>query len=97
MPDIFWRSTWNEAQLLAEAYHIRQNLEWERCRYIATMLYNTKVDKKHKMINPDKLFKLPQDFMRAKIIRDNIPTPQDTREFARKVDNIQNKKLFKML
>ncbi|QDP57524.1 MAG: hypothetical protein Unbinned2072contig1001_38 [Prokaryotic dsDNA virus sp.] len=61
------------------------------------MIYNTKVDKKHKMINPDKLFRLPQDFMREKKIRDNIPTPEDTRQFAKKVQNLKNKKLFKML
>lgn len=97
MPDVFWRCTWNEAQLLAEAYHIKQNLEWERCRYIATMLYNTKVDKKHKMINPEKLFKLPQDFMKKERIRKNLPSPEDTRKFAQKVSSLKNIKVWKKL
>jgi len=97
MPDIFWCCTWNEAQLLAEAYHVKQNLEWERVRYLATMMYNTKVDKKHKMIDPTKLFKLPQDKLRADRVKANIPTPQQTRDFAQKVDNIYKKTLWKKL
>lgn len=61
------------------------------------MMYNTNVDKRHKMINPDKLFKLPQDRIKAERIRSNLPTTEDTRKFAEMVDNIKNKKLWKKL
>lgn len=40
---------------------IRLNIEWEQTRYLASMLINVNVDKKSKMISPDKLFPLPQD------------------------------------
>ena len=60
-PNDFWANTWKENQLLGESYQIKQNLEWERTRYIAMMLFNTNVDKRANMITPDKLFSLPQD------------------------------------
>ena len=50
-----------ENQLLGESYQIKQNLEVERTRYIAMMLFNINVDKRANMITPDKLFPLPQD------------------------------------
>ena len=96
MPDVFWRCTWNEAQLLAEAHHIKQNTHWEQIRYLATMMYNTKVDKRHKMINPDKLFTLPQDRLRKRKIAAELPTKADTRKFAEQVANLKNKKVFKI-
>jgi hypothetical protein len=40
---------------------IRLNIEWEQVRYLASMIVNVNVDKKSKMIHPDKLFPLPQD------------------------------------
>ena len=46
---------------------IKQNLEWERVRYVATMLHNVNCQKRQHMIKPDKLFPLPQDkFHKAK-------------------------------
>jgi hypothetical protein len=60
-PNEFWNNTWKENQLLGEAYMIRLNIEWEQTRYLASMLINVNVDKKSKMISPDKLFPLPQD------------------------------------
>ena len=60
-PNDFWTNTWKENQLLGESYQIKQNLEWERTRYLAMMLFNTNVDKRANMITPDKLFPLPQD------------------------------------
>ena len=40
---------------------IKQNLEWERIRYLATMLHNVNCQKRQQMIKPEKLFPLPQD------------------------------------
>ena len=60
-PDIFWNNTWKENHLMGEAHMIKSNLEWERTRYLAAMLYNVNCNKKGQMITPDKLFSLPQD------------------------------------
>ena len=40
---------------------IRLNVEWEQVRYLASMLINVNVGKKNQMVQPDKLFPLPQD------------------------------------
>ena len=42
---------------------IKQNLEWERIRYLSTMIHNVNCQKKQQMIKPEKLFPLPQDKM----------------------------------
>lgn len=47
--------------MLGESYLIKQNLEWERVRYLSTMIYNVNCQKRSQMIKPDKLFPLPQD------------------------------------
>lgn len=60
-PNDFWFNTWKENQLLGESYLIKQNLEWERIRYLSTMIHNVNCTKKSQMIKPDKLFPLPQD------------------------------------
>lgn len=60
-PNEFWINTWAENQRLGESYNIRQNLEWERIRYLATMIHNVNCQKKQHMIKPQKLFPLPQD------------------------------------
>lgn len=54
-------NTWKENQLLGESYLIKQNLEWERVRYMSAMIYNVNCQKRSQMIKPDKLFPLPQD------------------------------------
>jgi len=60
----------NENQRLSESYQIKQNLEWERLRYLATMMINLKATKSSQRIQPRKLFKLPQD---KKISKKNKP------------------------
>jgi 5,10-methenyltetrahydromethanopterin hydrogenase len=60
-PSEFWAHTWKENQLLGESFTIKQNLEWERLRYLATMVHNVNVDKKSQMVKPEKLIPLPQD------------------------------------
>ena len=59
--DFFWFNTWKENQLLGESYNIKQNLEWERIRYLATMIHNVNCQKKSQMKKPEDLLKLPQD------------------------------------
>lgn len=61
LPNIFWVNTWKENQLLGESHSIKQNLEWERIRYLATMIHNINCQKRSQMIKPQKLFPLPQD------------------------------------
>ncbi len=46
---------------MSEAFQIKQNLEWERLRYISAMLINVNATKASQRIQPNKLFKLPQD------------------------------------
>lgn len=88
-PNDFWTNTWKENQLLGESYQIKQNLEWERTRYIAMMLFNTNVDKRANMITPDKLFPLPQDVYLER------GKPRSTREqyekFKEKIKNTTKK------
>ena len=60
-PNEFWSYTWKEVHLLGESYLIKQNLDWERTRFLSTMLFNVNCQKRSQMIVPDKLFSLPQD------------------------------------
>ena len=89
-PNDFWTNTWKENQLLGESYQIKQNLEWERTRYIAMMLFNINVDKRANMITPDKLFPLPQDVYLER------GKPKSTRKeyekFKAKINKISTKK-----
>tara|TARA_R100001163_G_C5051158_1_gene187941 strand:- start:1178 stop:1396 length:219 start_codon:yes stop_codon:yes gene_type:complete len=70
---------------------IKQNLEWERTRFLASMLYNVNCSKKSQMIPPDKLFSLPQDVY----LERGKPksTPEQMREFLEKTDNLDFKPL----
>jgi hypothetical protein len=58
------------------------------------MIYNSNAQKRSQLIQPEKLFKLPQD----KIKRPQAipPTPEQTRIFAQKVENVKNKKILKI-
>jgi len=60
-PVDFWANTWAENQLLGESHTINNYLDWERTRYLATMLFNVNCNKRSQMITPEKLFPLPQD------------------------------------
>lgn len=81
---MFWSSTWKENQRLGESYNIKQNLEWERVRYLATMIHNVNCSKKSQMLKPHKLFPLPQD----KILNDGKP-----RSTAKEFSDFKNKAL----
>ncbi len=58
---MFWKNTYAENIRLGESFQINQNLEWDRIRYLSTMLVNVNVNKASKRIQPQKLFKLPHD------------------------------------
>jgi hypothetical protein len=60
--------------LLGESYNIKQNLEWERVRYLSTMVHNVNATKKQHMLKPEKLFPLPQDRL-TRVIK-----PKSTKE-----------------
>jgi hypothetical protein len=81
-PSEFWAHTWKENQLLGESFTIKQNLEWERLRYLATMVHNVNVNKKQHMIKPEKLIPLPQDvyYKRTKTVE--VLSPEKVREIA---------------
>jgi len=82
----FWINTWAENQRLGESYNIKQNLEWERIRYLATLIHNVNCQKRNQMIKPEKLFPLPQD----KYIKKQTPrsTREDFESFLEKVRNV---------
>lgn len=86
-PDKFWSYTWKENHLLGESYLIQQNLDWERTRFISSMIYNVNCTKKSQMIPPDKLFSLPQDVY----LERGKPksTPEDFKAFREKVSKMK--------
>ena len=90
-PDKFWNHTWKENHLLGESYLIHQNLDWERARFISSMIYNTNCTKKSQMIPPDKLFSLPQDVY----LERGKPksTPEQVKEFREKVSKMKFKSI----
>ena len=51
----FWINTSNENQRLSESHQIKQNLEWERLRYLATMMINLRATKSSQRIQPKKI------------------------------------------
>ena len=81
-PAEFWAHTWKENQLLGESHTIKQNLEWERTRYLAAMVHNVNVSKRQHMIKPEKLIPLPQDvyYRRSKTVE--VLSPEKVREIA---------------
>ena len=76
--------------MIGESHNIKQNLEWERTRYVATMLYNINCSKRAQMITPDKLFPLPQDVYleRGKPKSD----PKKAMQFLKRVEQMKGKK-----
>ena len=70
---------------LSEAYQIKQNFEWERLRYLATMMINLKATKPSQRIQPKKLFKLPQD--KKKIVKNKPLTKNELDNILADWDN----------
>jgi len=56
--DVFWRMTWNDYERACQGFHHRQELEWERTRYVAAMIFNAN-STKHK--TPQELVPLSLD------------------------------------
>ena len=96
MPDTFWRQTWRENALIAEAHHNKINLEWEQTRYLATMVYNVNCQKKSQMIKPEDLFELPVDKARKKKRSQPKSTPEQFEAFKKKYESAIPQKTFKM-
>lgn len=59
--DEFWGATWKQVSLAGERWQINQNLEWEKFRYLSATVLNSRAEKRSQLIDPVKLFKLPQD------------------------------------
>ena len=76
-------NTWKENQLLGESHNIKHNLEWERIRYLATMIHNVNVNKKAHMIKPEKLIPLPQDIYYRRSKKVEILSPEEVLEIVR--------------
>jgi benzoyl-CoA reductase/2-hydroxyglutaryl-CoA dehydratase subunit BcrC/BadD/HgdB len=89
---MFWKNTFNENIRLSEAFQIKENLEWERTRYIATMLINVNAKKSHHRIQPKKLFKLPQD---TKERKGKEYTHKEMIKFREEVEKLQSSGKFK--
>ena len=89
---MFWANTFNENIRLSEAFQIKENLEWERTRYIATMLVNVNARKSHQRIQPKKLFKLPQDTKGGK---GKEFTHEEMIKFRKQVEKLQSEGKFK--
>lgn len=88
-PAEFWAQTWKENQLLGESYLIKQNLEWERLRYLATMIHNVNVGKKQHMIKPEKLFPLPQDVFYNRNKKVEVLPPEKVLELVARMEKIE--------
>jgi hypothetical protein len=95
MPDVFWRQTWRENALIAESYHNKINLDWERSRYIATMVYNVNCSKKSQMIKPQDLFLLPVDKLAQNKRNKPKSTPEQMKAFADQYEATTEHKAFK--
>lgn len=79
---------------MGESYYINHNKEWERIRYLAAMVYNVNAQKRSQMIDPEKLFSLPQDIY-AKMEKERPKSTRDQYDsFMKKVKaSTFNKKL----
>lgn len=87
-PNEFWSNTWKENQLLGESHTIKLNIQWEQTRYLASMIINVNVDKKSKMVSPEKLFPLPQDIYLEK--GKPKSTPEQYNAFKQRVEAMEN-------
>ena len=94
-PNDFWRQTWRENALVAEAYHNRINLQWEQTRYVSTMIHNANCQKRSQMIKPEKLFELPIDRLRKKERDKPKSTDEQRRAFEQKIKGMTVKKTLK--
>jgi len=92
-PNDFWRQTWRENALVAEAYHNRVNLDWEQTRYIAVMIHNVQCTKRSQMLKPEQLFELPVDKMRKQKRDKPQTTPEQRQAFEEKIKGLKFEKL----
>ena len=82
-------NTWKENYLLGESYNIKQNLEWERTRYLATLIHNVNCQKKIHMKKPEQMMRLPQDKMKEMIRSEVKSTKEQFLSFWEKVKKLE--------
>ena len=88
-PKDFWKYTFKECYLVAEHYHINNNLDWEKFRYVSCMIYNSNITKSNQAKKPHQLFKLPQD----NITKASGPksTKEEYETFLKKIEEKEKK------
>ena len=52
-------------------FHIKNNIDWEKFRYVSCMIYNTNISKSSQAKKPSQLLRLPQDNVKYKIAPKN--------------------------
>lgn len=88
-PNDFWKYTFKECYLVAEHFHIQNNLDWEKFRYVSCMIYNTNVNKSSQAKKPHQLFKLPQDNIKRVI--EPKSTEKEYKDFIKYVEEREKK------
>ena len=73
---------------MGESHIIKQNLEWERLRYLATLIHNVNCTKKSQTLKPQQLFPLPQDVY----LKKDVPrsTPEKLKEFEDLLESMKD-------
>ena len=95
LPYDFWRQTWRENALIAEAYHNKTSLQWEQTRYLAAMIHNVNCQKKSQMLKPEDLFELPIDKKRKKERDKPKSTFEQMKAFEQKYKSMTKKTTLK--
>jgi len=62
-------------------------LEWERFRYLSTLLYNVNCNKVSQTKKPQDLFPLPQDVYERNRKAEPKSTPEQLEDFLKKLEN----------
>lgn len=72
LPEQFWMLTFAELSIKGRGYRISIEREWERTRYIASLIINVNV-KKADQVTPEKLIPLSFDHIEQKTIKRLTP------------------------
>ena len=88
-PNEFWYNTFKENILVSESFFIKNNLEWEHTRFVASMIHNVNCSKKSQMVKPEDLIKLPQDNIKK---HQPKTTQEEFESYAKLVNSKLNKK-----
>ena len=89
-PDEFYELTMKEVILAGESWKIKNNLEWERTRYLASITKNAGIIARGQKVvkadlsEPTQLFSLPQDKMWSRIKKLPKSTLKGFKDFFKK-------------